>query len=224
MLTPLQQTPIPLDPVRQQITPTPPLEPPAPQRLADVPIQAADRPQDKFNPKNDKRGGRRDQAQEDRQRAETANKLRSAYLRLNELQQQAGAAFAAGDAMRAKELAAEAAQVAQTIPSNVGIIELQAQENSIGNAANAAGEDELPALDMPAALDLARAGLGAAKTVVDSAADIPHHPVEDRIAIGGMKHQVLTAMADVETIAARVSDAQPPVVTFSRTGHIDVRA
>jgi outer membrane biosynthesis protein TonB len=208
--------------MRQQITPTPPVAPPPPQRPTEAPVQAADPSKDKFNPKqDDTRGGRREQTVTDEQRASTMSKLRGAYLRLSELQREVGAAQAAGDATRAKELASEAADVARTIPASVGILLLAAQENgqdmpsSSGTAGGGAS--------IPATFDIARAGLGAAKDVVESAASIPYHPIADRIAINGMRHQVLDAMAGVENYAANAAAPATAILTGGAQ-HIDLNA
>lgn len=219
MLTPLQQTPIPLDPVRQQITPIPPIAPLPPARPADLPIQANETAQDKFDRNSSADSGRQDQALEDQQRAETASKLRTAYLRLNELQREASAAVAAGDASLARELAGEAANVAQTIPANVGFIETAAQQIKAQGTSKAEVED---LVNVPAALDLARAGLGTAKDVVDTVASAPQHPLPDRIAIVDMRHQVLDAMASVEEIATRYADSQTSAP--DNAVHVDLNA
>ncbi|MDR3441297.1 hypothetical protein [Telmatospirillum sp.] len=225
MITPVLQTPIPLDPVRQQITPTPPIDPPAPPRPADQPLQASESTKDKFNPNTNDDRNRRDQALEDQQRVETANKLRSAYLRLKDLKREAGAAADSGNASLAKEIAGEAATVAATIPVNVGIIALDAQEAArvAQQTATKAETTDDAAMNVPAALDIARAGLGSAKDVVEIAAEVPHHPVADRIAINEMRQQVLGAMADVEAIAGNVA-ADTPQVASPSADHIDMQA
>ncbi len=217
MLTPVQQTPLPLEPARQQITPTPPVEPPPPMPVAQAPLQPPSNPQDQFNPQSGS-GGRspQDRAQEDQQQAETAGKMRLAWARLNQLQELATEAASSGNAHRAMEVAMEAAAVASDIRDlasglpiiSVGAIdavaEQLAQQQSSGGGTSAAAA--------PTILDSARAGLGTAKNVVDMAASVPYHPVEDRIAINGLRHQVLDAMAGVEAIAARIADAS----TFPR--------
>jgi hypothetical protein len=219
MITPLQQTPLPIDPIRQQITPTPPIAPPAPPGLAETPVKAADNAQDKFNAKDQQdQNNRRRQALTEEQRAETIGKLRNAYLRLTELQREADAAVTAGNASYAKELAAQAADVAQTIPASVGI--LQAAEQS---APQSPSESDNGGSVM-STFDIARAGLGTAKDLIEMVASIPYHPIADRIAIDSMRHQVINAMADVETIA---SNAAATLLAVARTvdpRHIDVKA
>jgi hypothetical protein len=220
MLSPLQQTPLPLDPVRQQITPTPPVAPPAPPGPAETPVKAADSSQDKFNPKSqDERSSRQEQALTEQQRADIVSKLRNAFLRLNELQREANAAVTAGDASHAKALAAEAAEVAQTIPASVGILQLVAQESASSRSQSLQTGDN----SSLSTFDIARVGLGTAKDVVETAASIPYHPIADRIAIDGMRHQILDAMAEVEAIA---STAAAPRATVQTDGaqHIDVKA
>lgn len=220
MITPLQQTPLPLDPVRQQITPTPPVEPPPPLRQPDTPVQASDSSQDTFNQTSeDNRDNRHAADLTAQQRIETFGKLRSAYLRLNELQREAGAALASGNASLAKELAAEAAGVAQTIPASVGFLQMTSQVSTASPASDSTTE-----VDLPASFDIARAGLGAAKDVIETAASIPYHPVADRIAINGMRHQVLDAMAGVENIAAQAAAFQAAAAPAEKTAHVDFKA
>lgn len=223
MITPLQQTPLPLDPVRQQITPTPPIAPPPPPSLPDTPVSAADSSQDKFDPQDEES---RDEGQgsqlTDQQRGETLGKLRSACLRLHELQREATSAFASGNASLAKELAAEATEVAQSIPASVGF--LQPTSSELTQMATLNGES---ASRLPATFDVARDGLGAAKDVVDTAAGIPYHPVEDRIAINSMRHQVLDAMAGVEDLATKAAEALARVKSDAITAlnkRLDVKA
>ncbi|MTJ80114.1 MAG: hypothetical protein F8N37_03690 [Telmatospirillum sp.] len=228
MITPVQQTPIPLDPIRQQITPTLPIEPPPPPRPADTPVQPGDSTQDNFSSRDGDGKNRRGQALDDQQKAETANKLRNAYLRLKDLKREADAAAASGNAALARDLAAEAANVASTIPASVGIMgqgPAATSESAKPFVASAGGpspaKDETTTPDLPAVLDIARAGLGSAKETVDIAANVPTQPVADRIAINEMRQQVLTAMANVETIANQTSSSEPAPVT---TGHIDLKA
>ncbi len=58
-------------------------------------------------------------------------------------------------------------------------------------------------------IDLARAGLGAAYSVVDTAASLPSHAAPDRATINGYKRTVLAAIAGVEALAARVLGINP---------------
>ncbi len=215
MITPLQQTPIPLDPMRQQITPTPPVAPPPPPRQPDAPVKAADSSQDRFSQTSeDNRDNQHAADLTAQQRTETFGKLRSAYLRLHELQHEANAALASGNASLAKELASEAAGVAQTIPASVGILQLSFQESAPAVPAE---------IDLPTSFEIARAGLGAAKDVVESAASIPYHPIEDRIAINAMRHQILDAMAGVENIAAKMAAHPTAPVAAEKPQHIDLK-
>jgi hypothetical protein len=204
MITPLQQTPLPLDPMRQQITPAPPIAPPPPPRQPDTPLQATDSSQDKFDSKSgDGSSDQRDAERLDQQRTSSEGKLRSAYLRLHELQREVSSALASGSASLAKALAAEATEVAQSIPANVGVIQVSAQEST-----QQMPPDDTTTLSLSASFDIARDGLGTARDVVESAASIPYHPVADRIAINAMRQQVLEAMAGVEHIAAMAAAAQ----------------
>jgi hypothetical protein len=233
MITPLQQTPIPLDPIRQQITPTTvPIEPPPPPPPTQMPVQASDATQDKFDPQSGDDRNRRGQGLDDRQKAEYASKLRTAYLRLKDLKREADAAAASGDAALARDLAAEAANVASTIPATVGIIEessrwepVQSSPSTATTAGTAAATaDPTPVeMDVSSALGIARDGLGSAKDTVDIAAGVPRQPVVDRLAINEMRQQVLTAMASVETIATRASDTTAQA-TVGTNAHVDVRA
>ncbi len=219
MITPLQQTPLPLDPMRQQITPAPPVAPPPPPRQPDTPLQATDSSQDTFDSKSgDGSNDQRDAERLDQQRSSSEGKLRSAYLRLHELQREVGSALASGSASRAKELAAEAAEVAQSIPASVGIIQV-----SVLESAQHTPPDDSPALSLPASFDIARDGLGTARDVVEAAASIPYHPVADRIAINAMRQQVLEAMAGVEHIAAMAANAQTGA-SVEAAPRLDVKA
>jgi hypothetical protein len=223
MISPLQQTPIPIDPIRQQVTPTTPIAAPAPPPLTETPIKSANTAQDKFNQKNQDEGNsRREQTLTEQQRAETKSKLRNAYLRLTELQQEADAAVAVGNASHAKELAAEATDVAQTIPASVGILQLaeqnDAQSSVFDQTENGGGTTPF------STFDIARAGLGTAKGVIESAASIPYHPIADRIAIDGMRHQVLNAMADVEAIASNAASTLLAAAREINSQHVDVKA
>ncbi len=215
MLTPVQQTPLPLEPARQQITPTPPVEPPPPMPVAQAPLQPSANNQDQFDPQTGT-GGRspQDRAQEDQQQAESASKMRVAWARLNQLQELATEAASSGDANRAKEVALEAAAVASDIRDLAAGLPI-VSVGAIDVVADQLAQKQLAAdgstVDIASTLDAARAGLGTAKNVVDTAASIPYHPVEDRIAINGLRHQVLDAMAGVEAIAAQVADASTPL-------------
>ena len=71
-------------------------------------------------------------------------------------------------------------------------------------------------------IDLARAGLGAAYEVVDTAASLPSHAAPDRATINGYKQTVLAAMAGVEALAARVLGVSP--APSSGATIIDIRA
>lgn len=223
MITPLQQTPLPLDPIRQQITPTPPVAPPPPPNLTDTPVQAADSSQDKFTPENDdSRDEQRNSDLTEQQRSDTVGRLRSACLRLHELQREVNSAYASGNAARAKELASEAAGVAQTIPASVGFLQPSTADIAKNDSLNAAST---PTLTLT--FDVARDGLGAAKDVVDTAASIPYHPVADRIAINSMRHQVLDAMAGVENLAAKAAQAVATAradALAALSTHLDVKA
>jgi hypothetical protein len=228
MITPLQQTPIPLDPMRQQLTPPPPPIAPPPPRPADQPVQASEATKDKFNPKDNrdkKENSRREQALEDHERAETASKLRSAFLRLKDLKREAGAAADEGDAPRTRDLASEAATIAETIPPHVDLLDHPPAEAPHGlPKTTTTGYPDSEPMTLPEALTLARSGLGSAKEVVDIAAAVPHHPIIDRIAIGGMAKRVIGAMVEIETIASRAAARKAPPAPVRTTPHIDLEA
>jgi hypothetical protein len=222
MLIPVQQTPIPLDPARQQLTPPPPPEPPPPPMPSEMPLQAADTPQDHFDPQyGDHRGNDQSAAQDEQVREAAAAALRNAYMRLASLELEASRAVQAGNADRARDVAAEAADLAEyirvftnTLPvSTVAIAEPQQH-----------GISSPPAvvLQVQAALDTARVGLGTAKSVIDTAASLPHHPLSDRLTIDNMRQQVLAAMAGVEVIAAKFAAALPSPPLPTR--QLDIRA
>lgn len=231
MLTPIQSTILPLDALRQQITPQAPVQAPPPPPLTDTPVQPGATAKDKFNPNS---GGRnssgRDSAEQEQQKSAIADRLNQAYLQLTQLQESATQALQAGDAQRAQEVAQEAAQLAGTIQNTVGQLppvdfnsvafaaEQQLQQSQSQGAAAASTP-----VDVPAALDTARAGLGAAITVVDTAAAIPAQTVQNQTALDGMRRQVLDAMAGLETVAERVTAAQPSS-GGTPTPHLDIRA
>jgi hypothetical protein len=76
MIAPVQQTPLPLDPARQQITPVPIPVSPGPPRPADDPIRPSATPKDKFkHEEGDKGGERRERAREQLQQAAAERKL-----------------------------------------------------------------------------------------------------------------------------------------------------
>jgi hypothetical protein len=241
MLTPVQQTPLPLDPARQQITPSPPVAAPAPPRAADVPVQPSTAPKDKFNPKDADRGSSGQyRARDNQKRAAIAGKLRAAYQRLIQLQTSAWAALKAGDAQWAKEAAQEAAYVATTIyetatalpVSDIDSIVLEANRlvsssaatggDSSGSSSFSAGDSNAGDTSVPTSLDIAWAGLGVAKDVMDTAASVPTQPFEDRVAISAMKKTVLGAMAGVETFAAKLAKAMGGVQISSGSERIDI--
>lgn len=115
LVSPVQQTPLPYDPARQVLTPPAPVNLPPPQQPATAPIQKGDTPQDKFQPRDGGGGNQQNGGTSDSQTAATSEQLRTAYLRLQQLQEQANEALIAGDAGGARDAAQEAAQVAVTI-------------------------------------------------------------------------------------------------------------
>ena len=209
MLSPIQSTPLPLEPARQQLTPPPQASlPPPPPPPAEQPLPPAATPKDKFAGKdgqqdNDEETTRRQQQQQ----LEVNRELNSAWARLTTLQQMARKALGEGDGQSAKLAAIEAAAVAA----------------SIRDMANSLPGVSVGAIDIPAALDSARSGLGTAMQVVDLAHAIPHHPVEDRIAITGARHQVVEAMAGVEAVAAELVPA-PIRLSVESSARLDVKA
>ena len=232
MLTPVQQTTLPLDPMRQQITPQAPVPVPPPPPQAEIPVQPGATPKDKFNPDGGGRNsGGRDNTEQEQQKAQIADSLRAAYLRLTQLQEAASQALQAGNARQAKETAQEAAQVATTIQNTVGQLPL-VDFSAIAAAAQQMQQSQTPppgsppantALDPASILDSARAGLGTAISVVDTAASMPGHPVQDQMALDGMRQQVLNAMAGVETVAAAIADARP-VTGGGSAKRVDIKA
>jgi hypothetical protein len=224
MLNAVQQTPMAFDPARQQITPPPPAAPVAPQRAADIPIQAGAAPQDKFNPRDDRNRNRRDRRYEEKERAEAAQNLRTARRRLEELRGQARAAVLAGDANDARDAAEEAARVAGWILAAAGRF-AAASFGAMQTAAADRDHDSEDISDMSAALDLARSGLGAAKDVVDAAITLPYHPIADRHALGLYMHEVVNAMTGIEEIAANFANSgDNDVIAPVDQQHIDIKA
>jgi len=191
MLGPIQHISVSPDPLRQQVIPPAPTLPPQPAVAAgQQPLPPSDTGKDQF--------GRRQQEQSedaaDRearrqlQRLEVMRAYNSAWARLYELQRIAHSAIGVGNGPQAREAAIEAAAMA----------------TSIRNMANDLPGLSAGAIDVPAAVDSARSGVGAAMGVVDIASTYPAHPVEDRIAINGARHQVIEAMAGVEAVAVEL--------------------
>ncbi|HIJ39188.1 MAG TPA: hypothetical protein HPP80_09870 [Rhodospirillaceae bacterium] len=238
MLTPIQQTSLPVDPFRQHVTPPPPIPAPPPLPHSDIPVQPGATPKDKFLNRDGGGGsGGQSAADKEEQRLEAADRLRAAYIRLQQLQEAAGQALRAGDAQQAKQVAEEAAQVATTIRdtadtlpiTNVGAIVAAANQmqssapspspnGSDGSGSGSGGSIPGGGTDP---IDTARAGLGAAKNVVDTAASLPQHGAADLAAFQDMRQQVLNAMAGVEVVAAKIADARQPPQPGS-TGRVDI--
>jgi hypothetical protein len=249
LVNPVQQTPLAFDPARQVLTPPAPVDLQPQPQPATPGIQPGDTPADKFQPRDGRGGNQQDAGTSDSEKAALAQQLHNAYLRLQQLQQQANQALLAGDARGARDAAQEAAQVAVTIQSATGSspdvalgpIELAAQQISQRDASQGTGQSSSssddgsfgasPAPGQPGsgddgqpstALDLARAGLGTASDVVDTAASIPSQPAPDRSAIDGYKRTVQAAAAAVEAIAARVNSGHAAPASSSKV--VDIRA
>lgn len=233
LVNPLQQTSLVYDPARQQVTPPPPPVSTPQQNPADVPVQAAATPQDQLNPNG---GGGRGGAG-GRQESATAAQLRAAWARLEQLREQVREALVSGDAKQAKEMAQEAAAVATTIGDIAGstpssgvdsVVYAAQQIEAQGGGSGTSGGGQTPADaglspgELPTVIDLARAGLSAAKAVVGTAASIPTHPVGDRVAISGYMQTVLDAMAGIEALAAQASGGG--ATPAGGSGRIDIRA
>lgn len=249
LVNPVQQTPLAFDPARQVLSPPAPVDVQPQPQPATTPIQQGDTPQDKFQPRDGRGGNQQDGGTSDGEKAALADQLHNAYLRLQQLQQQANQALLAGDARGARDAAQEAAQVAVTIQSATGSspdvalssIELAAQQISQRDASQNSGQGSSsndgsfgasPAPGEPGssgdnsapstAIDLARAGLGTASDVVDTAASIPSQPAPDRSAIDGYKRTVQAAAAAVEAIAARVHAGHSAPASSNKV--VDIRA
>ncbi len=250
LVNPVQQTPLAFDPARQVLSPPAPVDlQPQPQPATPA-VQQGDTPQDKFQPRDGRGGNQQDGGTSDQEKAAAAEQIQNAYVRLQQLKQQANQALLAGDARGARDAAQEAAQVAVTIQNvtgsspdfALGSVELAAQQisqhdastdsgqdggtsdsGSSGQGAPIAGQSSSDDSGQPqTALDLARAGLGTANDVVDAAASVPSQPAPDRSAISGYKRTVLAAIAGVEAIAARAQSGHH--VPSSSHTVIDIRA
>jgi hypothetical protein len=273
LVSPVQQTPLAYDPARQILTPPAPVDLPPQQQPATPPIQQGDTPQDKFQPRDGGGRSQQDAGTSDSQKAATAGQLHNAWLRLQQLQEEANQALLAGDARGAKQAAQEAAQVAVTIQNvtgsspdvALGPIEVAAQQISAHDASTqgdsgsgdgipGSSQDSSPGTSTPGTqppgsappgatlpgdtsqaqsgdssgsppgtvIELARASLGTARDIVDTAASIPSHPAADRASISGYKQTVLQAMAGVEAIAARLLGVA--TASSASQGRIDIRA
>lgn len=191
MLGPIQHLSVPLDPVRQQITPPQPTLPPqaaTPPGLQ--PLPPGDSGKDQFSRGQEEQSedAAEREARRQQQRQEALRAYNSAWARLYALQQIARSALGEGDGPQAREAAVEAAAVAI----------------SIRDLANDLPGVSAGAIDLPAALNSARSGVTVAKDVVDIAIAYPAHPVEDRIVLNGARHQVIEAMAGVEAVAVEL--------------------
>jgi len=274
LVNPVQQTPLAYDAARQILTPPTPVDLPPQPQPATTPIQQGDTPQDKFKPRDGGGGNQQDGGTSDSEKAAISEQLRSAWMRLQQLQQAANEALIAGDAGGARDAAQEAAQVAVTIQNltgsspgvALGAIEVAAQQISAHDAtqgvpgAGSTGNGDTPSSgqssspggapasgsagttggtksplpgsgnggtapgnDTPGTIiDLARAGLGTAYDVVDTAASLPSHAAPDRATINGYKQTVLAAIAGVEALAARVRGVS--AAPSSAASVIDIRA
>lgn len=264
LVSPVQQTPLAYDPARQILTPPAPIDPPPQQQPTTPPIQQGDTPQDKFQPRDGGGRSQQDAGTSDSEKAATAGQLHNAWLRLQQLQEEANQALLAGDARGAKQAAQEAAQVAVTIqnvtgsspdvalgPIEVAAAQISAhdastQDDSGSGDGTAGASDPTPGSSVPGTaspspsdvsqasggdaiasvpgtvIELARASLGTARDIVDTAASIPSHPAADRASISGYKQTVLQAMAGVEAIAARLLGVA--TASSSSPGRIDIRA
>jgi len=257
LVNPIQQSPLAYDPARQILSPPAPVDA-QPQSLpANAPVLQGDTPQDKFRPRQGGGGNQQDGGTSDQEKAANAEALHNAWVRLQQLQQEANQALLAGDARGAKDAAQEAAQVAVSIQSitgstpdvSLGAIETAAQQISAKDATQGSGGQgqssqgqsspqptpggappgQSSAQGLPdggsspgTVIDIARAGLGTANAVVDTAASVPSQPAGDRASIQGYKQTVLKAIAGVEAIAARVLGLN--VVTAGSTSQVDIRA
>lgn len=201
MLGPLQHLPMPIDPVRQQMTPPVPTPPPQIAVPAGLqPLPPSDSGKDQFSRKQEEQSedAAEREARRQQQRQEALRAYTSAWARLYALQQIAHSALGEGNGPQAREAAVEAAAVAV----------------SIRDLANDLPGVSAGAIDVPAALNSARSGVTVAKDVVDIAIAFPAHPVTDRITLNGARHQVIEAMAGVEAVAVELlapggKDAHP---------------
>jgi hypothetical protein len=247
LVNPVQQSPLAYDPARQILSPPAPVDAQPQQVPATAPIQQGDTPQDKFRPRSGG-GNQQDGGTSDQEKAANAEALHNAWVRLQQLKQEANEALLAGDARGAKDAAQEAAQVAVSIQNitgstpdvALGPIEAAAQQISARDATQTQGGQSqsgsspaqsgqgsssgLPdgASSPGTVIDIARAGLGTANDVVDTAASVPSQPAGDLASIQGYKQTVLRAIAGVEAIAARVLGHT--VVSTGSTGGLDIRA
>jgi hypothetical protein len=260
LVNPIQQSPLAYDPARQILTPPAPAQPTPSPQPATAPVLQGDTPQDKFKPRDGGGGNQQEGGTSEGQKAAYAQQLHGAWVRLQQLQQEANQALLAGDARGAKDAAEEAAQVAVQIQNitgstpevALGPIEEAAQQISARDASQSqpgqgqpsSGQDgsgsALPGTipsgqgssggsgggsggsDSGSVIDIARAGLGTANAIVDTAASVPTQPAGDLASIQGYKQTVLNAIAGVEAIAARL--AGHATVSPTQTSRIDIRA
>jgi hypothetical protein len=142
LVNPIQQSSLAYEPARQVLTPPAPIHPLPQTQPATAPIQQGDTPQDKFKPRDGGGGNQQDGGTSDSQKAANAQQLHNAWVRLQQLQQEANEALLAGDARGAKDAAEQAAQVAVQIQNitgstpevALGSIEVAAQQISAHDA------------------------------------------------------------------------------------------
>jgi hypothetical protein len=262
-VNPIQQSSLAYDPARQVLTPPAPIHPSPQAQPATTPIQQGDTPQDKFKPRDGGGGNQQDGGTSDSQKAANAQQLHNAWVRLQQLQQEANEALLAGDARGAKDAAEQAAQVAVQIQNitgstpevALGSIEVAAQQISAHDATQAQsgqstsgqapagqGGASSPPGSSPSdqgasgggssggsagsesgsVIDIARAGLGTANEIVDTAASVPSQPAGDLASIQGYKQTVLNAIAGVEAIAARLLGHA--AVSTAAPNRVDIQA
>jgi len=222
------------DPARQQMIPMPVVPVAAPEPAPTAPLPSSQATQDQFNPQDDNsRGQQGGNTGNQGWGAEALQNLRGQVYQAQQLRQQAMSALASGDTTRAREVAQQAAQIANEIrnttqvmvTSGLGYVEMVVSSTHTsalaGTTDNISGGSTSGGEASMSSLDFARSGLGSSKEAVDAASQIPHHTIEDRRTIDGARRQVLEAMAGVETIAANAYDTGQ---TTDQSAGVDIKA
>lgn len=174
--------------------------------------------------------GAEDSGDQQQQNAQASQKLSAAWSALAQLKSQAAAAISSGNGALARELASQAAGMAGSIRDIV---------DSVGGSASAGAQSALQEASSVGAgsvssggggsapttpVDLARAGLSAAKDVVDSALQMPQSSQADWTTLSSQQKDVQSAMAGVEAIAAQNSAATSVVSGYSAHSLVDIKA
>ena len=179
------------------------------------------------------------------QQSSASHRLGAAWSTLSQLKHQASAALSSVNVSAARELAAEAAGIAGSIRDLVS----SAGAGATAGADSALQEADAVSAEAPAGLnsgsassstsagsggstagqgtspiDLARASLGAAKDVIDTALQQPSLSESDQNALVSQQQTVTSAMVSVETVAAQQNAGSVLVTSYAAHSLVDIKA